>query len=194
MAEWKLFEGDVAPFTDDDFYRDREAAHHMEEEGHATRLLRALDFAVYAKDKLECETFSDLGCGDGGWVEAAGRAGLTAWGYDMQPKNVEYAQNHRHVDVRLTNFEQDDAIKYGDCSILTEVLEHVSNPHELIHNLPSRVVVASSPRWETADDHYEFHNWAWDMEGYAALIESGGFTVVKHEPVWLSQIILGVKE
>lgn len=193
MAEWKLFEGDVAPFTDDDFYRDREAAHHMEQDGHRDRLLLALDYAEQARDEFGCQTFSDLGCGDGGFVQHAGRRGLKAWGYDMQPLNVQHAQKVRKVDVRFTNFEQDDEIVYGDCSILTEVLEHVSDPHSIVRNLPSRVIIASSPRWETPEHYYEFHNWAWDDEGYADLIKSGGFRIVRHELVWDSQIILGVK-
>jgi len=193
MTEWKLFEGDVAPFTDDEFYRDREAAHHMEQEGHRDRLLKAIEYALIAQREFDCKTFSDLGCGDGGLVLVGGREGLNIWGYDMQPENVKYAQEFRGVDVRLTNFEKDADIKYGDCSIVTEVLEHVSDPHGLVKNLPSRVIIASSPVWETGDSHYEFHNWAWDREGYAALIKQGGYEIVKHEEVWLSQIILGVR-
>jgi trans-aconitate methyltransferase len=193
MTEWKLFDGAVAPFTDDEFYRDREAAHHMEQEGHRDRLLKAVDYALQAKEMFGCKRFSDLGCGDGGLVEEGSRRGLHIWGYDMQPDNVRHALKVRKVDVRLTNFEKDSEIFYGDCSILTEVLEHVSDPHGLVFNLPSDVIIASSPAWETDGSHYEFHNWAWDKEGYAALIEQGGYEIVRHEEVWLSQIILGVR-
>lgn len=194
MAEWKLFDGDVAPFTDDEFYRDREAAHHMEQEGHRERLLAVLQYALVAREQLDCETFSDLGCGDGGLVQAAVSNGLNIWGYDMQPENARYAQDVRGVDVRLTNFEKDEDIKYGDCSILSEVLEHVSDPHGLVRNLPSRVIIASSPFGETDEAHYEFHNWAWDDEGYADLIRQGGYVIVRHEHAWLSQVILGVRK
>lgn len=193
MTEWKLFDGDVAPYTDDEFYRDRAAAHHMEEAGHKERLNHVLEFAIHAKDKLACTTFSDLGCGDGGLVEAAARKGLQIWGYDMQPKNIEYAESHRIADVRLTNFEKDDTVVYGDCSILSEVLEHVSDPHGLVRNLPSRIVIASSPYGETDEIHYEFHNWAWDDAGYAELIRQGGYEVYKHDHAWLSQVILGIR-
>lgn len=193
MAEWKLFDGDVAPFTDDEFYRQREAAHHMEQEGHRDRLLKVLYFARHAREVLGCLTFSDLGCGDGGLVEAAAREDFNIWGYDMQPKNIEYGLAHRIADIRLTNFQTDDTVQYGECSILSEVLEHVSDPHGLVRDLPSRVIIASSPYGETGDAHYEFHNWAWDDEGYAALIEQGGYEVYKHEHAWLSQIILGIR-
>jgi hypothetical protein len=193
LSEWKLFEGDVAPFTDDEFYRDREAAHHMEQEGHRDRLLKAIEYAHIVKDEFGYNRFSDLGCGDGGLVEEATAQGLHIWGYDMQPENVKYAVEHRKVDVRLTNFEKDSEIFYGDCSIVTEVLEHVSDPHGLVRNLPSDVIIASSPAWETDKNHYEFHNWAWDRKGYAELIEQGGYEIIKHEEVWLSQIILGVR-
>lgn len=191
--EWKLFDGDVAPFTDDEFYRDREAAHHMEQEGHNERLVRAIQYAVFARDEFDCKTFSDLGCGDGGLIQKAKWSGLDIWGYDMQPENAKYAQEVRKVDVRLTNFEKDSDIKYGDCTVITEVLEHVSDPHGLVRNLPSKVIVASSPFGETGNAHYEFHNWAWDQEGYAALIEQGGYEIIRHELVWLNQIILGIR-
>jgi hypothetical protein len=194
MAEYKLFEGEVAPFTDDEFYREREAAHHMEEGGHRERLLKALDYAFIARDQFNCQSFSDLGCGDGGWVQVATQSGLKAWGYDMQPSNADYAQRVRGVDVRLTNFEKDADIEYGDCVVITEVLEHVSDPHGLLKGLPSKVVIASSPYHETADAHYEFHNWAWDNEGYEALLNQAGYEVVEQENVWLNQVMLGVRQ
>lgn len=192
MAEWKLFEGDVAPFTDEAFYAERIAAHHLEEYGHADRLRKAVEYALQARDEFGCRTFSDLGCGDGGWLQLARQNGLTAWGYDMQPSNIVYAQNIRVVDAQLTNFEA-GTVEYGDCSVLTEVLEHVSDPHGIVQNLPSNVIIASSPYHETGEAHYEFHNWAWDEEGYANLIRSGGYDIIKHENVWLNQVILGVR-
>lgn len=194
MREDKLFEGDVAPFTDDEFYREREAAHHMEQWGHRDRLLKVLDYAIIARDELGCNTFSDMGCGDGGWVQVATEHGLNAWGYDMQPDNIRHALEKRKVDVRLTNFETDDTIEFGDCAAYSEVLEHISDPHKAVRDCPSRVIIASSPYHETKDAHYEFHNWAWDEEGYAALIEQGGYTVIKQENVWLSTVILAVRQ
>lgn len=195
MAEYKLFEGDVAPFTDDEFYREREAAHHMEQYGHRDRLIAVLDYAEWARDNLGVETFSDMGCGDGGLIQEANQRNLgPIWGYDMQPSNVEYAQNVRKVDVRWTNFETDASIKYGDCTIMSEVLEHISDPHGAVRNCPSKVLIASSPFHETDEAHYEFHNWAWDDEGYYNLLEQGGYTVLKQEHAWLSQVILGVRE
>jgi SAM-dependent methyltransferase len=194
VAEYKLFEGDVAPFTDDEFYRDREAAHHLEQGGHTERLEKALEFALYAKETYDIGTFSDLGCGDGGWLQIAKKAGLKAWGYDMQPSNIDYAINHRKVDARLTNFEKDEDIILGEGVVLTEVLEHVSDPHGLLADLPSPVLIASSPFHETADAHYEFHNWAWDEEGYAEMIRGAGYQIVKHENVWLNQVVLGVRK
>lgn len=193
MAEWKLFEGDVAPFTDDEFYREREAAHHLEEEGHHDRIMKALEYALIANGQLKCESFSDLGCGDGGWVQVAIERGLRAWGYDMQPSNVRHAREVRGVPVYWTNFEQDAEIEYGECSVITEVLEHISDPHGLLKNLPSKFLIASSPFGETGDSHYEFHNWAWDNAGYAKMIEDAGYRILFHDNVWLNQVVLGVR-
>jgi len=193
MAEWKFFDGDIAPFTDDEFYREREAAHHMEQIGHRDRLIAVLAFAMHAKKHLNCLTFSDQGAGDGGLIQEARFQGLDIWGYDMQPSNVDYARSVRKVPVELVNFETDGGIVFGDASILSEVLEHVSDPHGLVRNLPSNVIIASSPYLENPDNRYEFHNWAWDMDGYAELIKQGGYEIVRHETAWFSQVILGVR-
>ncbi len=194
--EYKLFEGPVAPFTDSEFYRDREAAHHLEQGGHTERLVKAGEYVRFAYEQLGSATVSDLGCGDGGLLQHLWNSyGINGWGYDMQPSNVAYATEVRKVDVRLTDFSASSDIAYGDIVVMTEVLEHLSDPHGALRAIPetSRYLVASSPFHETKDAHYEFHNWAWDDEGYDALLEQAGFTVVKHEHVWLNQVLLGVR-
>lgn len=200
MAEYKLFEGDTAPFTDSEFYRDREAAHHLEQGGHTERLVLAGEYVKYAFDQMSLDqyatpTVSDLGCGDGGLLQhLRDTYGIIGWGYDMQPSNVNHAQNTRKVDVRLTDFGASN-VQYGDIVVMTEVLEHLSDPHGTLRSIPDSTtyLIASSPFHETRDAHYEFHNWAWDDEGYDALLEQAGFTVVKHEHVWLNQVLLGVR-
>lgn len=201
--EWKLFEGDVAPFTDSEFYRDREAAHHLEQGGHTERLILAAEYVRFAADGLMGSIWGDiifepgivdLGCGDGGLIQLLwSNYGLKAWGYDMQPSNVEYARSVRNVDVRLTDFGTDSTIQYGEIAIMTEVLEHLTDPHGTLRNLPSKYLIASSPFHETGDAHYEFHNWAFDDDGYDALLEQAGYTVIKHEHAWLNQVLLGVR-
>lgn len=194
--EWKLFDGDEAPFTDAEFYKDRVAAHHLEEYGHHDRLMKAADLIIdVARGRENGElTVSDLGCGDGGLLQVLDTfPEIHAWGYDMQPTNIEYARKMRGVEAYFTDFKKSSDIEYGRLTVMTEVLEHISDPHGTLESVPSKYVVMSSPFHETGDAHYEFHNWAWDIDGYKALAERAGYRVLYHDTVWLNQIILGVR-
>ena len=190
--EWKFFDTE-SEFTTAEWYKDREAAHHLEEGGHNGRLLVACEFVKQAIT-LGAKSVVDLGCGDGGLLQLIKDVEIKSWGYDLQPKNVEHAVNVRGVDARYTNFNSDE-IEYGDIAIMTEVLEHMLDPHKVVRELPSKFLIASSPYTETDIYHYEFHIWEWDSEGYDALITQGGYKIINKILVdgW-SQVVLAVKE
>ena len=118
---------------------------------------------------------------------------IKSWGYDLIPNNVEYARTVRDVDAKLLNITN-DLLEYGDVAIITEVLEHLEDPHTFIKNLSSKFLVASSPYNETDKVHRKFHIWAWDEEGYQKMINDNGYTIIKNTTVsgW-SQIVLAVK-
>jgi hypothetical protein len=144
-------------------------------------------------------TVSDLGCGDGGLLSVvAGKRGVEAWGYDFQPSNqagwVERGVTASKADV----FGRDrDTVLYGDIVVMTEVLEHLADPHGVLQRLGARpavkYLVCSSPWTEHPGSHDECHAWAWDMDGYRALIEQGGFRVRRHVEVGMFQVMLAVK-
>lgn len=190
IMEWKLFSGENPEFARAEWYEDIESAHHLEEDHHRERLIVALEFVKMAQ-QLGGKTVVDLGCGDGGLLELLKENGIDAWGYDLMPKNIDYARNVRNVDARYTDFKNDE-IEYADIAIMTEVLEHLEDPHGTIRNLPSDFIIASSPYNETGTHHYEFHLWAWDNDGYRHLIEQGRYNIIVTRNVsgW-SQIVLG---
>jgi SAM-dependent methyltransferase len=190
--EWKLFNESNPEFARAEWYEDIESAHHLEEEHHRGRLIAALDFVNIAID-MGGDSVVDLGCGDGGLLELLKQNNIKSWGYDLMPKNIEYATNIRNVDARYTDFKNDE-IEYADIAVMTEVLEHLENPHETVKNLPSRFLVASSPYNENNIHHYEFHLWAWDNQGYIDLMNSGGYDVlyIKNVSGW-SQIVLAIR-
>lgn len=192
--QWKLFEGDTCEFATAEWYEDREAAHHLEEYGHKERLQKAMDYTQLAWNWFGARSVVDLGCGDGGFLSLCKQADMKSWGYDIQPKNIEYARSARKVDARLTNFEDDATIAYGDLAVMTEVLEHLVDPHKTLRDLPSKLLIASSPYGETGDAHYEFHLWAFDFDGYKDLVTQAGYKVILHDVVWLNQIILAVRD
>ena len=189
--EWKLFDGDTHEFETREWYADREAAHHLEQSEHRERLLRVFEMSMTLSAVLPVKTISDLGCGDGGLLYLMqGNKDFKCWGYDLAPNNVKHAQDVRGVDVRYTDFKSDSTIEYGDLTIMSEVLEHLTNPHEVLRELPSDHIIISSPLNENDVDHYEFHLWAWDWEGFEALVEQAGYKVIYHENCNWSQIIV----
>ena len=187
--EWKLFNGTNPEFAKADWYQDIESAHHLEEDHHRDRLLAAFDM-VNVAIKMGGRTVVDLGCGDGGLLQLLKENNIKSWGYDLMPKNIDYSVNVRGVDARYTDFKNDE-IEYADIAVMTEVLEHLEDPHGTVKNIPSKFLIASSPYNETDQHHYEFHLWAWDNQGYKDLIVQGGYEVVNLKNIsgW-SQIVL----
>ena len=191
--EWKFFEGDSPEFASADWYESIISAHHLDEPAHRERLIVAAEYAKKAV-KLGGTAVVDLGCGDGGLLQLLKESNFPSWGYDLMPNNIEHAVNVRGVDARFTNFISDD-IEYADVAVMTETLEHMEDPHQVVRDLPSKYLIASSPYNESDKSHYEFHLWAWDSDGYDELIRQGGYTILEKDFVsgW-SQILLGVRK
>lgn len=194
MTEWRLSADEVPFVSTFEFHADRDRAAHLEDPLHRPRLERAAEFVREAV-KLGARSATDLGCGDGGLLSLI-EDDITARGYDFCPANsagwVERGVSAEFADV----FGEDrDRIVFGDLTVVTEVLEHLADPHGAVRWIGqrSRYIVASSPWTETAHAHDECHAWAFDPFGYKSLIEQGGFTVVRHETVGCFQVILGSK-
>jgi hypothetical protein len=191
--EWRLFpEGTVPEYTRPDWYAGREAAPHLEQVGHRDRLLQTAGFVAQAAFSLRVDTVVDLGSGDGGLLSLLGPS-LTAWGYDLTPANVEAAKE-RGVDVRYGDVVDGD-IEWGQVAVCTEMLEHLIDPHAFVRRIAGHVqaLVCSSPHDEWAGHAYEFHTWAWDLVGYRALLEQGGFKVLRQRKVHGFQVVLAVR-
>jgi 2-polyprenyl-3-methyl-5-hydroxy-6-metoxy-1,4-benzoquinol methylase len=209
MSEWRLFpEGTVPVHTTAAWYAGRERAPHLEQAGHAERLHEAAaQVHAAAREFFDREpTVSDLGAGDGGLLSLLDSDLFKAvWGYDLAQENVDGAWRDRGVNVelgdvvegwcQLAGFDQRTRIRFGDISVATEMLEHLVDPHGLVRTVAehSRVIVASSPWTERPGAAYEFHTWAWDPHGYRAMLEQGGFEVVKQQICGGFQVLTGVR-
>lgn len=199
--EYRLFpEGTVPHQSTFEFHSDRERAPHLEQGTHTGRLRLAAEMIQEAAHGVRqrgelIPTVSDLGCGDGGLLSLLKDSpALISWGYDFAPANAagwaERGVQAQPFDV----FGKDRAsVRLGSVAVATEVLEHLADPHGVVRWIgeTSRFLVASSPWTENDISHDACHTWAWDMEGYRALVEQGGFTVVRHEQVGQFQVILG---
>ncbi len=198
MAEWRLFPKDTVPvFTTPEWYVHRERAKHLEQVGHKERLLLAAEFVRDAASLFVYPTVSvaDLGAGDGGLLSLIDvDRGIECWGYDLSPEAVAGARV-RNVDVRMADVvAHPERVRWGDIAVVTELLEHLVDPHAFVREITkhSRVIVASSPYLENDGFFYPFHTWAWDEVGYEALFEQANVSVIRHETVAGSQVILGV--
>lgn len=190
MAEWQLFEpGTIPECTTPAWYLDRERAPHLEQASHRGRLRQTAEL-VREADPFE---LVDLGAGDGGLLSLIRGDVSYAWGYDLCPANIVGAKA-RGVDVRLGDVVAGD-IEWAELAVATEMLEHLVDPHGFVQRIAehSHWIVASSPWVETDVDHYEFHTWAWDTDGYCALIEQAGFEVARHKRDGFFQVIMGVR-
>ena len=198
MAEYKLFESDVPFVSTAEFHADRERAPHLEQAFHRERMLLAAEFVRMAVRDLGNTgdlTVSDLGCGDGGLLSLVqNEAGIgEAWGYDFCPANEAGWEERAVQATALDVFGKDTGIVgIGDIVVMTEVLEHLHKPHWALRwaRQEGKRLVCSSPWNERPGAHSAEHAWAWDLEGYAAMIEAAGWTITRHEQAGLFQVVL----
>ena len=194
MAEYKLFEGAVPYVSTAEFHADRPRAPHLEQAGHQERLHLAAEFVREALSRPDAFTVSDLGCGDGGLLSLIKDvAGITAWGYDFCPANAA-GWTERDVTAYARDVFLDlDAAVIGSVVVMTETLEHLADPHGVLTRLRERGVahlICSSPWNENPNNHSPEHAWAWDLEGYASMIESAGWLIERHQQAGLFQVVL----
>lgn len=195
MTEWKLFDGATPHVSTFEFHEHRERAPHLEQVHHQPRLFRAEQFVRTAAQELDGATVSDLGCGDGGLLSLLKDApGITAaWGYDFAPANAA-GWAERGVQAAAADVFGADwySVVLGDIAVMTEVLEHVADPHGVVWRLRARGVkrlVCSSPWDESPARHCPEHAWAWDMDGYATMVGAAGWQIRQHESVGGFQVL-----
>jgi len=190
VAEWRLFpEGVIPEYTTAVWYQGRERAPHLEQDGHRQRIELTAEIVTVLAGQHSLRSVTDLGCGDGGLLSLLACSGMSTWGYDLSPEAVKGA-----IERGVTAYQMDvvnDWPLLGDLVVAGEMLEHLVNPHAFVRRLRSgcAYMVASSPFTETAASHYEFHTWAWDLDGYRALFENNGWRVVLQETVQSFQVI-----
>lgn len=189
MTEHRLFTGETPYVSTAEFHAGRERAPHLEQDMHRSRLLRC----AHLIRSIHPYSVVDLGCGDGGLLELLkADPVIDSWGYDFQPANrAGWQQRGVHAELRDV-FNARDVPRWAEVAVLTEVLEHLADPHGVLEWVADHALflVASSPHSETADQHAHEHAWAWDMLGYATMVDQH-FQIVSHEQLDWSQIIVG---
>lgn len=190
MAEYRLQASDY-PSTYE-YHRDRERARHLEEPWQAPRLYKAVELIRVA----EPSNVVDLGCGDGGLLSLLGD--IPAWGYDFAPANAEgWTERGVRGELRDVFNERPDNLAWAELVVMTEVIEHLADPHGALKWVASheqvKYVVASSPDDERPGSTCDSHIYGWDFRGYESLFVEAGFEVVEHVKVDWSQVVLARK-
>lgn len=186
MAEYRFFNGPVPYVSTAKFHADRERAPHLEQQMHRGRLSRV----AHLIRTLRPNSVVDLGCGDGGLLSLI--KDIDSWGYDFQPSNAAGWAERGVFAVARDIFDPAAEVRWGEVAVMTEVLEHIANPHGIVGWAArnSKYVVASSPHSETPEHHAEEHAWGWDMPGYADLF-APHFVITHHESLAWCQILVG---
>lgn len=206
--EYRLFDPENPPeWLDPEWWRDRPHCDHLGSPtgAHVARLHAAAQLAARATlldpvPERHTPYVVDLGAGDGALLSLLPEPlRSSSYGYDAIKADVRYAVDVRKVEVHLRNVARAlDAVPFtlplGPVVVLTEVLEHMADPHGFLRKLHAqdgvRYVVASSPHSETPERHEWNHAWAWNQNGYREMFWNAGFTAVQGQLIEWSQLWL----
>jgi hypothetical protein len=203
--EARLFpEGTIPECSTAEWYLGRESAPHIDQPAHQPRMKLAAEFVADLVADLDADAVVDAGAGDGGMLSMLDLPSYVfKYGYELSPAAVATAEQRgvpvyladvvaRAAEQRLIGPSDDKAVV-----IATEMIEHLVDPHQFVADLfaDGRIVavVASSPWNETADNHYEFHLWAWDDDGYRSLFERAGWKVQRQERAGFATVLAAVR-
>lgn len=197
--EYRRFAPGQSAVSTFEFHEHRERAPHLEQPIHQQRLHIAagyvIDFAYqrYMNGAMITRVI-DLGCGDGGLLSLIkDQSYIEAFGYDFQPSNTA-GWADRGVTAYAMNFIDSKTwhqmIPRADLYVMTEVLEHLEDPHGMVDRVFARdaSLVCSSPWMEHEGNIDACHAWAWDMPGYVNMIETAGFHVDKSQRTGIFQV------
>ena len=130
----------------------------------------------------EPQTVCDPACGDAAVVMTANSLRPLSHAVlgDLSPDTLNMIPNlpfstQRVVGDAFATLEGLDSI---DAIVLTEILEHLPNPDELLRlaRAKAKWLVASSPIVRAGvRDHTEQHMWSFDQDGYKAMLIDTGW-------------------
>jgi 2-polyprenyl-3-methyl-5-hydroxy-6-metoxy-1,4-benzoquinol methylase len=132
---------------------------------------------------LEPSSVIDPACGDGSVVLAAHRIRPIPMVHfnDLSDPNVEALRPHLEPDWLIEVNDVFDSLSWQDhfdVIVLTEILEHIESPMDLVKEARRRssYLVASSPEMRVGQvDNNPEHLWQFDGDGYYKLLADAGW-------------------
>lgn len=180
MSEWRLFEeGTIPDFTTMEFFRTHPWIPPGHQIGHAERTAMTVEAVEWLIENHGVHTVAELGCGDGTLGSRVESRLDLYLGFDACEASV-FRAREKGLTAILRDIRTLDTSSF-QAVISCEVVEHLGDPHGFVRNLKSEYLVLTSPSAEDAVWHYEHHAWAWDEDGYRALVEGAGWEVLRHD-------------
>lgn len=170
---------------DAEWYKYRDVADHINQINHRPRLIQVQEYLLELLENHPNYTICDFGCGNAGLIrEIQSKVTNKLWGYDLCPANVNDAHQKGNSDnVFYKDFINDADINYPDIVICTEVLEHLVDPDSFIKKLLNngvKYIIASSPDYETPNNHEPYHLWVFNGDSYKHMFIDAGWDVLLH--------------
>lgn len=133
--------------------------------GHWLRVEHTVALATWMRNDFELLTVADLSCGNAQIVERS-----HPW---RQVYLGDFAPGYGISGPIEETIEQ---IPQVDLFVLSETLEHVNRPVEVLKQIRAKAtyLLLSTPIGETTDDNPE-HLWGWDQEGVQLLLDRAGW-------------------
>lgn len=140
------------------------------------------------------ESMLDPACGDGSIALAACRIHEPPFVAlnDISVPNVTFVRSVAPATWKITDVDVLEAINASDrvdLIVLTEILEHLESPDEVLRAARSKArrLVASSPEIRPGQgDPNEEHLWAFDSEGYRDMLSRAGWSTRSRLTLYLS--------
>lgn len=183
-----------------EFYKDRDPVDHWNQPGyHHDRLEHALRL-MDSQFTSPPESIADFACGCGGLL--AQIKGVKTWGYDISPTAVTFAREVNKLEVGLADITEQGLIPkgilqyrldYPEWLILTETLEHLVNPMELLVRARLKgvkYVLGSIPSYE-AEMCSDLHNWSWTEDSFPKMFELCGYKPLVYDVAHNTQFVIG---
>ena len=148
---------------------------HTQWQDHKDRIESTIGFINKFVKGKKFKTIADLSAGDAAIINAVNIPNKIIG--DFYPA-FEYQGKIEDT------IEQIDPV---DVFILSETLEHVDNPLEVLKQIRNKTnyLIVSTPQDNWEDDNQE-HYWAWDKDGVEQLLKDANFTPIEYtsETLW----------
>lgn len=146
---------------------------HTRWDDHIQRVNVTLDCIHEWTTPMGRRIVADLSCGDAAIARNIEGTRLVILGDYVH--NDEYAFTGRIEDTV-------NLIGYVDLFVLSETLEHIDRPHELLVKIRERAsrLILTTPLDESDDGNPE-HYWGWDEHGVLDLLEQAGWSPTNHQ-------------